>query len=71
MGVVVTQQMYSAHLTEPLISTMAPAPRPEEAREDADAVAAFVRERMEGAASLRVPLTVDIGIGENWRDAKS
>jgi DNA polymerase-1 len=41
------------------------------AREDADAVAAFVRERMEGAASLRVPLTVDIGIGENWRDAKS
>jgi DNA polymerase-1 len=41
------------------------------AREDADAVAAFVRERMEGAASLRVPLTVDIGIGDNWRDAKS
>jgi DNA polymerase-1 len=41
------------------------------AREDADTVAAFVRERMEGAASLRVPLTVDIGIGENWRDAKS
>jgi DNA polymerase-1 len=41
------------------------------AREDAEAVAAFVRERMEGAASLRVPLTVDIGIGENWRDAKS
>jgi DNA polymerase-1 len=41
------------------------------AREDADAVAVFVRERMEGAASLRVPLTVDIGIGDNWRDAKS
>jgi DNA polymerase-1 len=40
------------------------------AREDADAVAAFVRERMEGAAVLTVPLTVDIGIGENWREAK-
>ncbi len=39
-------------------------------REEADAVAAFVRERMEGAASLNVPLTVDVGIGDNWRDAK-
>jgi DNA polymerase-1 len=40
------------------------------AREHADAVAALVRERMEAAAALSVPLTVDIGIGENWRDAK-
>jgi DNA polymerase-1 len=40
------------------------------ARDDADAVAALVRERMEGAASLKVPLTVDVGIGDNWRDAK-
>ncbi|HEU4691018.1 MAG TPA: DNA polymerase, partial [Vicinamibacterales bacterium] len=39
-------------------------------REEADAVATFVRERMEGAASLSVPLTVDVGIGDNWRDAK-
>jgi DNA polymerase-1 len=33
-------------------------------------VAALVRERMEHAAELRVPLTVDVGIGENWKDAK-
>jgi DNA polymerase I-like protein with 3'-5' exonuclease and polymerase domains len=29
-----------------------------------------VRERMQSAVPLRVPLTVDIGIGENWKDAK-
>ena len=33
-------------------------------------VAAEVRAIMEGAAKLAVPLTVDIGIGENWREAK-
>jgi DNA polymerase-1 len=36
----------------------------------ADEVAAVVRAVMEDAAMLAVPLTVDIGIGENWRDAK-
>jgi DNA polymerase-1 len=39
-------------------------------REEADAAAAVVRERMEQAASLSVPLTVDVGIGDNWNDAK-
>ena len=29
-----------------------------------------IRERMEHAASLAVPLTVDVGIGANWKDAK-
>jgi len=29
-----------------------------------------VREQMESAADLAVPLTVDVGIGENWKDAK-
>jgi DNA polymerase I len=36
----------------------------------ADEVAAIVRDRMQGAASLKVPLTVDVGIGANWKDAK-
>jgi DNA polymerase-1 len=36
----------------------------------ADAVAQLVQARMEGAASLDVPLTVDLGIGENWKEAK-
>jgi DNA polymerase-1 len=42
-----------------------------ESREDAaHEVAEEVRQAMEGAASLSVPLTVDVGIGQNWRDAK-
>ncbi len=40
-------------------------------RDRAEEVAAIVRERMQTAAALRVPLTVDVGIGENWKDAKS
>ena len=36
----------------------------------AEDVAQFVREKMERAATLDVPLTVDVGIGKNWKDAK-
>ena len=36
----------------------------------ADDVAALVREVMEGAVTLKVPLTVDVGIGENWKESK-
>jgi len=34
------------------------------------AVSDFVRASMEGAAKLRVPLVVDVGVGPNWLDAK-
>jgi DNA polymerase I len=37
---------------------------------DADRVAAMVRERMEHAVALDVPLTVDVGIGRTWTEAK-
>jgi DNA polymerase-1 len=40
---------------------------PKEEAEDAGAV---VRERMESAVKLDVPLDVDVGVAENWRDAK-
>ena len=33
-------------------------------------VVALVRRHMESAADLAVPLTVDVGIGTNWKDAK-
>src|SRR5439155_20702789 len=36
-----------------------------------DDVAAVVRDTMQSAAALAVPLTVDVGIGENWKDAKA
>ena len=36
----------------------------------ADTVSDFVRERMENAVSLQVPVTVDVGIGKNWKTAK-
>ena len=37
---------------------------------EAASAAELVRERMEGVAWLAVPLTVDVGYAENWRDAK-
>jgi len=42
-----------------------------EAPEDeAGEVAEFVRGLMQDAFPLSVPLTVDVGIGKNWKEAK-
>ncbi len=38
--------------------------------EELAAVSVLVKREMEGVAELAVPLTVDIGTGPNWRDAK-
>jgi len=35
-----------------------------------DAVSAVVRAEMEGAATLAVPLVVDLGTGKNWLETK-
>jgi DNA polymerase-1 len=37
---------------------------------ESEQVAGLVRDQMGGVASLAVPLTVDVGVAENWRDAK-
>ncbi len=39
--------------------------------ERADETVKLVRDSMQGAAHLSVPLTVDVGVGPNWADAKS
>ena len=38
--------------------------------EELDAVSQMVKREMEGVYDLKVPLVVDIGTGDNWRDAK-
>jgi DNA polymerase-1 len=38
--------------------------------EDVDAVSKLVKHEMESVHDLKVPLVVDVGAGDNWRDAK-
>ena len=38
--------------------------------EEVEAVSKLVKQEMEGAYQLKVPLLVDVGVGDNWRDAK-
>ncbi len=38
--------------------------------EEVDAVRAMVKSEMQSVKKLEVPLVVDVGVGENWRDAK-
>jgi DNA polymerase-1 len=39
-------------------------------QDEADDFAGIVRDRMQSAAALNVPLTVDVGVGANWKEAK-
>ncbi len=38
---------------------------------EVDALSSLVKEQMEGAAQLAVPLVVDIGVGDNWLASKA
>jgi len=37
---------------------------------EVESVRAMVKREMEGVRELKVPLVVDVGVGDNWRDAK-
>ena len=43
----------------------------ESPEDTAEHVSVQIRDAMQQAAALKVPLTVDVGIGPNWREAKS
>jgi DNA polymerase-1 len=38
--------------------------------EEVESLSELVKRQMEGACELKVPLLVDIGVGDNWRDAR-
>jgi len=38
--------------------------------EEVDDIRAMVKAEMENVRTLDVPMLVDVGVGDNWRDAK-
>lgn len=38
--------------------------------DEVEAISALVKREMEGVRELKVPLVADVGVGDNWRDAK-
>jgi DNA polymerase-1 len=66
----VNQALKAGHTRARMILTVHDELLFEAPKETADEVSALVREKMSNAVKLSVPLDVDVGIGENWRDAK-
>ena len=54
----------------PLVEKVVKPPMSSEKRLRLIGVAALVKQEMESVYKLEVPLVVETGIGENWRDAK-
>ncbi|HVF30795.1 MAG TPA: DNA polymerase I [Pyrinomonadaceae bacterium] len=42
----------------------------ESPKDEVEKASALIKREMEGAANLDVPLVVEIGVGDNWKDAK-
>ncbi len=62
-------KLYEEGLSAKMVSTVHDELVFDVPKAELEAVKNAVRETMESAASLRVPLVVDIGAGENWFDA--
>ena len=66
----VSQALAAAHPRARMILTVHDELLFEAPKDEAGDVSALVREKMSGAVKLSVPLDVDVGVGEDWREAK-